>query len=453
MNRFTDTGLVEAFRHSGPYLKHHRGSTFVIMLPGATLQSKYFDDIISDIALLQSLGIKLVLVFGAREQIDEELQKNNIEAKFHKRIRIADDQTFSVIKRVCGYMQIELTAKLSMGLVNTPMQGSRLNVVCGNYVTSRPLGVSDGIDYMHSGIVRRIDSENIIRELDNNSIILISPVGYSISGESFSVNSEDVAAQVAIAIKADKLITFCSDNELITDKDGNVIAELFPSDAEKYLDSMDEEEHNSTCRYLKAAITSCHGGVERCHLVSHEQSGSIIQELFTRDGIGTQIVRQSSEQVSQATINDIPSLMELIRPLEIEGILVHRPREQLEMEIDHYVVIKRDGMVIASAAIYCYEEEQKAELACVAIHPNYRGNHRGDILIEKIEELAAQRGIKQLFVLTTKSAHFFLEKGFIPGNVEDLPKNKREHYNYKRMSKVLFRDINRTVVNGSENNQ
>jgi amino-acid N-acetyltransferase len=445
MNRNTDNSLVQAFRHSGPYLKHHRGSTFVLMLPGATVASEHFDDIITDIALLQSLGIKLVLVFGAREQIDEELTKQNIATSFHKRIRIANDETFAIIKRVCGYMQIDLTSKLSMGLINTPMQGMRLNVVSGNFVTSRPLGVCDGIDYMHSGIVRKVDAENIRREIDNNSIVLISPVGYSVTGESFSVNSEDVAAQVAIAIKADKLITYCSDNELITNEEGEVVAELFPPEAEKYLDKIDEEIHNSTCRYLRAAITSCRGGVERCHLVSHEQSGSIIQELFSRDGIGTQIVRQSAEQVSRATINDIPSLMELIRPLEIEGILIHRPREQLEMEIDHYVVIKRDGMVIASAALYCYEEEGLAELACVAIHPSYRGSNRGDILINKIEELAEEKGIKRLFVLTTKSAHFFLEKGFVPGEVSELPKAKREHYNYQRMSKILFRNVNESI--------
>lgn len=442
MNRSSDLNLVQAFRHSGPYLKHHRGSTFVIMLPGATVGSPYLDDIISDLALLQSLGVKLVLVFGAREQIDAELEKQHIVTKFHKRVRIADDETFEVIKRVCGSMQIDLASKLSMGLINTPMQGSRLSVVSGNFITARPLGVCDGIDYIHSGIVRRVDSDNIRRELANNSIVLISPVGYSITGESFSVNSEDIAAQVAIAIKADKLITFCNDNELILDGDGEVIAELFPTQAEQYLDKIDPDIHNSTCRYLRAAITSCRGGVERCHLVSHEQNGAIIQELFTRDGIGTQIVRQSAEQVSQATIHDIPSLMDLIRPLEIEGILVHRPREQLEMEIDHYIVIKRDGMVIASAALYCYDEEKLAELACVAIHPSYRGSNRGNILINKIEELARKRGIKKLFVLTTKSAHFFLEKGFVPGNVEDLPKEKREHYNYQRMSKVLFRTIN-----------
>ncbi len=394
MSRNTDSNLVQAFRHSGPYLKHHRGSTFVILVPGSTVKSNHIDDIISDLALLQSLGIKLVLVFGAREQIDEELVKHNITAHFHKRIRIADDETFAVIKRVCGLMTHDLTAKLSMGLINTPMQGSRLNVVSGNFITSRPLGVSDGIDYIHSGIVRKVDSENIIRELNNNSIVLISPVGFSITGESFSVNSEDIAAQVAISIQADKLITYCANDELLTDQNGEVIAELFPQEAEVLLNKIDDEIHNSTYRYLKAAINSCRGGVARCHLVSHEQDGSIIQELFTRDGVGTQIVRQSAETVSQATINDIPSLMELIRPLEQEGILVHRPKEQLEMEIDHYVVIKRDGMVIASAALYAYEDEGLAELACVAIHPNYRGNNRGDILINKIEDLARKKKLK-----------------------------------------------------------
>ncbi len=440
--RVNNDSLVEAFRHSAPYLKHHRGATTVVLLPGSVLASSQIDNIISDLALIQSLGMKLVLVFGAKEQIDEELAREKIETRFHKRIRITDDKTFAVIKKVCGIMSIDLTTKLSMGLINTPMQGSRLNVVSGNYVTARPLGVVDGIDYMHSGMVRRVDGENIRRELDNNSVVLIAPVGYSIAGETFCINSEQIAASVAVAIKANKLITYCSDEELIRDKNGDVIAEMFPSDAEKYLEKIDPETHNSTCRYLSAAIESSKEGVERCHLVSYEQNGALIQELFTRDGIGTQIVRESAETVCRATINDIPSLMELIRPLEEQGILVHRSRENLEMDIDHYVIIKRDGMVIASAAIYCYPEEKKAELACVAINPNYRGSNRGIVLINKIEELAREQGMEYLFVLTTRSAHFFLEKGFVSGNIEDLPKEKQEHYNYKRMSKIFFRKIN-----------
>ncbi len=439
--RLNNDSLVEAFRHSAPYLKHHRGSTSVVLIPGSTLESPCFDDIISDLALVQSLGMRLVLVFGAKEQIDNALAKEKIEARFHKRIRITDDATFSVIKEVCGSMQIDLTTKLSMGLINTPMQGSRLNVISGNFVTAKPLGVVDGIDYMHSGMVRRVDANNIKRELDNNAIVLLSPVGYSIAGETFSINSEEIAAQVAIALKANKLITFCADDELIRDKNNEVVAELFPSEAAEYLNKIDPETHNSTCRYLSAALACCQNGVERCHLVSYEQNGALIQELYTRDGIGTQIVRESAEQVSRASINDIPSLMELIRPLEEQGILVHRSREKLEMEIDHYVVIKRDGMVIASAALYCYDQEKKAELACVAIHPNYRGSNRGNILIDKIEELAKEKGMQYLFVLTTRSEHFFLEKGFIPGSIEDLPKKKREHYNYQRMSKILFRTI------------
>ncbi len=441
MHRNSDEKLIQAFRHCGPYLKHHRGSTFVVMIPGATAASSHLDGIIGDIALLQSLGIRLVLVFGAKEQIDAALARSKIVPRFYKRIRVADDETFEVIKGVCGHIQVELTARLSMGLVNTPMQGSRLNVVCGNFVTSRPIGVVDGVDYLHSGVVRRVDAANIIRELDNQSVVLISPVGFSVTGECFSVNSEEVAAAVAVAIGADKLITFCNDDELIRNEEGEVVAELFPEEAQKYLEKIDDDVHNSTFRYLTAAISCCRGGVERCHLVSQEQNGAIIQELFTRDGIGTQIVRNSAEQVSRATINDIPSLMQLIRPLEREGVLIHRPREQLEMEIENYVVIKRDGMVIACAALYVYPEEKMGELACVAIHPDYRGSARGDVLIRKIEEIAAGRGLNRLFVLTTKSVHFFLERGFVPGTLADLPAAKRDHYNYRRMSKILFRNI------------
>ena len=210
MVRERDAVLVNAFRHSTPYVNRHRGCTFVIMIGGETIEDNNFDDIVSDISLLQSLGIRLVLVFGARPQIDNALAQNGIRSRFHKRIRVTDSDSFRIIKQVCGGLQLDITSRLSMGLVNTPMQGAKLNVVSGNFVTAQPLGVDDGIDYCHSGKVRRIDSEGIRRQLEQNAIVLISPVGFSVTGESFSVNAEEIAAQVAINLRADKLISFCS---------------------------------------------------------------------------------------------------------------------------------------------------------------------------------------------------------------------------------------------------
>ena len=272
--------------------------------------------------------------------------------------------------------------------------------------------------------------------------MLVSPVGFSVTGESFSVNAEEIAAQVAIHLGADKLISFCSQQGIIH-KNGQVVSELFPEQAEEYLWALEKQGDDSsgTARYLRAAIASCRGGVPRSHLVSYKEDGALLQELFTRDGIGTQIVRQSAEQARSATIDDIGGILDLIRPLEEEGILVRRSREQLEMEIDHFSIIERDGLVIGCAALYPFPEEAMAEMACVAIHPDYRSSSRGDRLVAKIEEHARRQGIQKLFVLTTRSIHWFRERGFEPVEVSDLPVAKQKLYNYQRRSKILLKII------------
>ena len=414
----------------------------MIMIGGETIADDNFDDIVADIALLQSLGIRLVLVFGARPQIDGSLAQAGIRSRFHKRIRVTDSDSFRIIKQVCGGLQLEITSRLSMGLINTPMQGARLNVVSGNFVTAQPIGVDDGIDYCHSGKVRRIDCEGIRRQLEQNAIVLVSPVGFSDTGESFSVNAEEIAAQVAIHLKADKLIAFCSSQGVIN-QDGHVVSELFPEQAEEYLNALEQQGDDSsgTARYFHAAIASCRAGVPRCHLVSYKEDGALLQELFTRDGIGTQIVRQSAEQARAATIDDIGGILDLIHPLEAEGILVRRSREQLEMEIDHFSIIERDGLVIGCAALYPFPEDGMAEMACVAIHPEYRSSSRGDRLVAKIEEHARRQNIHKLFVLTTRSIHWFRERGFEPVEVSDLPVAKQKLYNYQRRSKILLKNI------------
>ena len=327
--RQSNTALIDAIRHSAPYVNLHSGRTFVILIGGDTLKDSHISSVISDIAILQSLGIKLVLVFGAKPQIDQALEEANISSKFHRHLRISDDQTFKIIKRICGEIQLDLTAKFSMGISNTPMQGANIGVVSGNFVTAKPIGVVDGVDFCHSGSVRRINKRAIKDELDRGNIVLISPIGVSVTGENFSVNAEDMASRIAIDLKADKFITFSSFPGIL-DADGNAVPELFIDEAEDYLHKLGDDDFSNTARYLRAAVASCKAGVPRSHLVSHIEDGALIQELFTRDGIGTQIVQESAEQCLQATVNDIPSLMELIRPFEESGALIHRAREQLE---------------------------------------------------------------------------------------------------------------------------
>ena len=436
------TELVEGFRHSVPYINTHRGKTFVIMLGGEAIEHENFSSIVNDIGLLHSLGIRLVVVYGARPQIDANLAAHHHEPLYHKNIRVTDAHTLELVKQAAGTLQLDITARLSMSLNNTPLQGAHINVVSGNFIIAQPLGVDDGVDYCHSGRIRRIDEDAIHRQLDSGAIVLMGPVAVSVTGESFNLTSEEIATQLAIKLKAEKMIGFCS-SQGVTDDDGDIVSELFPNEAQARVEAQEEKgDYNSgTVRFLRGAVKACRSGVRRCHLISYQEDGALLQELFSRDGIGTQIVMESAEQIRRATINDIGGILELIRPLEQQGILVRRSREQLEMEIDKFTIIQRDNTTIACAALYPFPEEKIGEMACVAVHPDYRSSSRGEVLLERIAAQAKQSGLSKLFVLTTRSIHWFQERGFTPVDIDLLPESKKQLYNYQRKSKVLMADL------------
>lgn len=436
------TELVQGFRHSVPYINAHRGKIFVIMLSGEAMKYGNFSGIINDIGLLHSLGIRLVVIYGACPQININLNEKNINILYHKYIRVTDSASLEQVKQAAGRLQLDITARLSMSLSNTPLQGANINVVSGNFIIAQPLGVDEGVDYCHSGRIRRIDKKAIDYQLKNGSIVLIGPVGVSVTGESFNLTSEEIATQVSIKLKAKKMIGFCSKQGVI-DQEGKIISELLPNDIRNKIKELEKngDHMSSTVRFLRGAIKACKSGVNRSHLISYHENGALLQELFSRDGIGTQMVMESAEKIRKANIDDIGGILELIRPLEKKGILVRRSREQLEIEIDKFTIIQHDNLTIACAALYPFFPEAVGEMACVAVHPDYRNSSRGDLLLKKIKLNAKKMNLKKIFVLTTQSIHWFQERGFILSNVDVLPDSKKRIYNYERCSKILVIDL------------
>ncbi|KLV01619.1 N-acetylglutamate synthase [Photobacterium aquae] len=440
--KLRSTALVKGFRQSAPYLNAHVGKTIVIMLGGEAIAHPNFPHIVNDIALLNSLGLRIVLVYGARPQITALAEQCHCPTPYHKGVRITDQRTLEIAKQAAGQLQLDITARFSMGLSNTPMAGAQINIISGNFIIAQPLGVDDGIDYAHSGKIRRIDIDGIHRQLDQRAIVLLGPVASSVTGECFNLTSEEIATQLAIRLKADKLIGFCSAQGVL-DSTGEVISEMHPSDAEHALQQLIDQQLDDcgTGRFLRGAITACRAGVPRSHLISYQGDGTLIQELFSFDGIGTQIVMESAEQVRRATIDDIGGILALIRPLEQEGILVRRSREQLEQEVEQFTIIERDGLIIGCAALYPFPDDKMAEMACVAIHPDYRDAERGLILLKQVKQQARLMGLDKLFVLTTRSLHWFREQGFCESCVDDLPMAKQALYNFQRRSKILVTNL------------
>ncbi len=431
--------FVDWFRGSSPYIHAHRGRTFVIAFGGEAVADDSFAHLVHDIALLHGLGIRLVLVHGARPQIEEKLNQRGAEMQYINGLRVTDDAALACVKEAAGTVRVEIEALLSMGLANSPMAGARIRVASGNFVTARPIGVRDGIDYGHTGLVRRIDAAGIEQRLASGAIALVPPLGYSPTGEVFNLSAADLAASVAIALGAEKLISLV-ETKGVTDSRKRLIPHMVPREVDTLL-ARRKQLPEDLAQHLRGALSACRSGVKRTHLIERQQDGALLKELFTRDGIGTLITAEPYEEIRTARIDDVGGLLGLIEPLEEKGILVRRSRELLETEIEGFTLMERDGMVIACAALYPYPQESMAELACVVVHPDYRGGDRGERLLEQMEAAAKAQGIQQLFILTTQTAHWFRERGFVQGDPKDLPMRRRELYNYRRNSKVFIKTL------------
>jgi amino-acid N-acetyltransferase len=426
---------IRWLRNTAPYINAHRGKTFVLMLGGEVALHENFAVIFHDIALLNSLGVRLVLIHGSRPQIAQRLERAGLATSFHDGMRITDGAALEHVKDAAGSLRAQIEALLSMGLPNSPMQGARIRVCSGNFVTARPIGVVDGIDFHHTGRVRRIDVAGIRRQLEEGSIVLLSPLGYSPTGEIFSLALEDIAVQCAAAIGADKLIMF-SATEGVCDDAGNLIRQCTVGDVDRL--EISDPEHGSL---LHAARSACLAGVARSHIISYNNDCALLEELFTHDGSGTLVANDSYEQAREANIDDVGGIIELIQPLEQQGVLVKRSRELLETEIRRFRLLERDHRIIACAALYPFAEEACGEIACIVSHPDYRGGQRGQRLLEELETEARRQGLDRVFVLTTQTAHWFIEQGFVESSRDALPERKQALYNLQRNSKVFFKAL------------
>ena len=433
-----ETGFVDWFRQSSPYIHAHRGKVFVLSFGGEAVTGEGFANLVHDIALLNGLGIRLVLVPGARPQIERQLANRGADMQVVNGLRVTDDQALVCVKEANGVVRVEIEALLSTGLANSPMAGVRIRVGSGNFVTARPLGVIDGVDYRHTGEVRRVDADAIRCLLDSGSIALVPALGYSPTGEVFNLSAADVAGAVAAALGADKLI-FLTEYKAANSR-GRLINSMVPREVDQLL-ARRKRMPEELARVLHNAAAACRAGVNRVHVLDRHDDGILLSELFTRDGAGTLVTAEPYELTRTARIDDVGGILELIAPMEAAGVLVKRSRELLEQEIDQFTVVERDGAVIACAALYPFPDEGLAELACVAVHPDYRGAGRGDALLEHIEHTAAAMGLQGLFVLSTRTTHWFRERGFQQAPVERLPRRRRDLYNWRRGSKVYIKPL------------
>jgi amino-acid N-acetyltransferase len=430
--------FVAWFRAAAPYLHAFRGKTFVVAFGGEVVAGGRFYELAYDINLLHAAGMRIVLVHGSRPQIEAQLEQRHAQGRYHKGLRITDPVALECVKEAVGLLRVEIEATLSQGMPNTPMAGAAINTASGNFITAQPMGVHDGVDYQYTGTVRKIDAQAISGCLDGGNIVIVSPIGYSPTGEVFNLSMEDVAVATAKALHAEKVI-FLSDAP-VRERNGKTLVELSAVEVDALLaraNGLTEE----TRLYLEHAVEAVRAGVTRAHVISHQVDGAVLIELFTRVGSGSMISADKLERLRPATIDDVGGILQLIEPLEEDGTLVRRGRELLEREILRFVVLEHDKVIVGCAALYPFPTERAGELACLAVNPESRGLGHGEKLAAAIETRARRAGMRKLFVLTTRAMHWFIERGFREATVDDLPEEKQTLYNLQRRSHILVKKL------------
>ena len=432
--------FVRWFRQVAPYVHDFGGRTFVVAFGGEMVAERArFASFIHDLNLLAALEIRLVLVYGARPQIEAELKAKGLKSHTAHGLRVTDAQALTVVKHAGGMLRMEIEALLSQGLPNSPMARAQIRAVSGNYITARPIGVRKGVDFQFTGAVRKVDAVALSAHLDVADIVLVPFIGYSSTGEVFNLSWEDVAESVAVALRADKLLMYT--DKLPTNRKGEVVSELTADDAEAIAAAKKSDLTPSARRALEHLARAVENGVSRGHLITRRSSGSMLLELFTHAGVGTMVTADTVEKLRPARVEDVRGMLELIEPLEAEGTLVKRSRETLEAEIGNFFVVEHDARIVGCAALYPFPDDKSAEFACLAVAPNLRDAGTGERLLKACEERAKGLRLRKLLALTTQAAHWFLEQGFRAADVDALPERRKAQYNPRRGSKVFLKRI------------
>jgi amino-acid N-acetyltransferase len=440
--------FVPWFRSVAPYIHMHRGKTFVVGIAGEAIAAGKLQNIAQDLALIQSMGVKVVLVHGFRPQVNEQLRAKGHPAKYSHGMRITDEVALDSAQEAAGQLRYEIEAAFSQGLPNTPMAGSTVRVISGNFITARPVGVLDGVDFQHSGMVRKVDVGAIMRTLDFGAMVLLSPFGFSPTGEAFNLTMEEVATSVAIALQADKLI-FLAEIPGVRVKplepggeDNPIDTELPLAAAEQHLASLPgANKPTDTAFYLQHCVKACKAGVERSHIIPFATDGSLLLEIYVHDGIGTMVVDEKLESLREAVPDDVGGILQLIEPFENDGTLVKRDRNEIERDIANYTIVEHDGVIFACAALYPYPEARTGEMAALTVSPQTQGQGDGEKILKRVEQRARAMGLESIFVLTTRTMHWFLKRGFVQVDADWLPEGRKRKYNWDRKSLVFVKKL------------
>jgi amino-acid N-acetyltransferase len=472
---------VDLIREVFSYAHRFRGKTFVIHVDYGTVDDTRLGSLVQDLVLLHQAGIRILLVPGARQRIDEVLERYGIEWTRERGIRIASAEAIPFIKMAA----VDVTNRFM-----TLLSAHHTNAVVGNWVRARGIGVVDGIDYEHAGVVERVQLDLIHSTLDQGIIPIFPCIGWSVSGKPYNISSRELALRIAVSVEADKLF-FITDQTGINGGDFSVpegvdlapdgrISRLSVEEAREFLriNGVDEVELgrpavagdgtadntvNGSAEHSRARDSVLSGpqpsgyhegpreilelvrlaylaagvNVNRVHIVDGSQDGVVLVEIFSNLGVGTMIHANVYQSIRPMRIDEIPGVLKLLQPLAEAGVLIPRTHDDIAARHADYVVHESDGRLHGCGALHEYAGGE-AEIAAIAVDPAYEELGIGRRIVLYLIEMARERRMRGVFVLTTRTGDWFESIGFTRVSPAELPEEKRRRYDFDRNSLILY---------------
>ncbi|MCK5153675.1 MAG: amino-acid N-acetyltransferase [Spirochaetales bacterium] len=439
MENHIGRGDIEVIREVFAYISRFRGKAFVIKIDNDIINYEYFPILLKDLSILHQSGIRIIIVPGARNRIDEILTQYGITSSFHNGIRITNSEMISFVKMAA----FDVSNKIMTGL-----SGNNVNALVGNWVRAKSLGIIDGIDYMNSGVVEKIQKEPLLKIMDNSFIPIFPCIGWNASGKPYNISSDELAVSISELIGAEKLFFINSDPVL---KSANY---TFPDDlgvshegrisrmnmdiVDKFLDLNSDKKEE--LQRVKRAQDAARRGVHRVHILNGKTKGVLLEEIFSNLGVGTMIHGNEFEKIKKMEEMDIPGVLRIMEPFVQDGTLLIRDKQSLLDQIDNFVIYETDGVIHGCASLAEYNEGV-GEIAAVAVDQNYIKLGIGSKLINFLIDRAVKNSIEKIFLLTTRASDWFETIGFRKGDLSELPIHKQDEYNFNRNSNIYIYNL------------
>ena len=415
------------------YIPRFREKTFVIAIDGEIVDGENFSNVLLDLAVLRSLNIKIVIVHGARYQIEARAAAAGTSVSNADGSGITDHPTLQISLDAAT----RLTHEIMEGLTSVD-----LRAVYANAIIAYPAGILGGVDQQYTGKIDRVDAASLQLFLDQGIIPVLPPLGFDGDGKTYRINSDTVAVEVADALRAAKIIFLCENGAL--KNEDHLVRQLSVEEAE---DLVRKHRHSTGQKglglKLEAAARACRLGIPRVHLLDGHANEALLAELFSSEGIGTMVHSNEYQHIRRAFKKDVRRIMLLIRQSVQNEELVHRTRHDIVTRIEDYWVLEIDRNLVGCIALHPYPEEGKAELACLYVSRTRENAGYGLKLMTFVEDLARKEGFKEMFALSTQAFVYLQQKGgFHEADPTVLPAVRREKYDQSgRHSKVLIKPL------------